>query len=116
MDNVIESKAQCRNLRGSARKARLVLDMIRGKKVSEAKNILEFSTKKMSVDILRLLNSAIANAVEKSGKIDTNNMVISRAWADGGTMMKRMMPRANGNAFMILKRHCHITIGITNNK
>ena len=116
MENIIEAKAICRNLKGSARKARLVLDMIRGKKVSDAKNILQFSTKKMAIHVHRLLNSAIANANQISGKVDTANMIVDRAWADNGSMEKRYYPSMKGGMKPRLKRLCHITIGISGTK
>ena len=70
MENTFTATASLRNFRGSARKARLILDMVRGKKVTEAKNILRFSTKKMSKDILTLLNSAVANAHNIHGRVE----------------------------------------------
>lgn len=116
MENILEATARLRNLRGSARKARLVLDMIRGKSVNEAQNILEFSTKRMAKNIQKLLNSAIANATQAAGKADVDSMVVEKAWADDGQIMKRTMPRAQGRATIIRRRTCHITIGITGKK
>jgi len=111
MENTTEAKASLRNFRGSPRKARLILDLIRGKKVPVAKNILQFSTKRMAKEIHKLLNSAIANATNQAtAKINVDDLIVNRAWADGGQMMKRHMPRANGRATMILKRTCHINI------
>jgi len=116
MENIIEAKALCRNLKGSARKARLVLDMIRGKRVSDAKNILQFSTKKMAVHVHKLLNSAIANANQVSGRINTDDMVVEKAWADNGPFERRWKPGYKGGAYYYVKRTCHITIGIKGNK
>ena len=112
-DNVLEAVAILKNHRGSPRKARLVLDMVRGKNVNEAKNILMFSNKRMAAHIVKLLNSACANAVQKKPKIDMKNMIVSKAYADGGQTMKRWRPRAKSSAGAILKRYCHITIGIS---
>jgi len=110
MENTTEAIARLRNFRGSPRKARLILDTIRGRKVSDARNILQFSTKKMAKEIQKLLNSAVANATQLAGKVNTEDLQVVKAWADGGQMMKRHMPRANGRAMMIKKRTCHINI------
>jgi len=116
MENTLDAKATLRHLRGSARKARLVLDMIRGRRVKEASNILQFSTKKVAKDIHKLLKSAVANAIQVAGKTDTDSMIVDKAWADNGPIMYRQMLRARGSAGRIRKRFCHITIGITNSK
>jgi large subunit ribosomal protein L22 len=116
MENTLQATASLRNFRGSARKARLILDMIRGKKVAEAKNILQFSTKKMSKDIHKLLNSAVSNATQVGGKLDETTLHIEKCWADDGMIMKRTMPRAQGTANMIRKRTCHITVCISGSK
>ena len=112
----MEAIARIRNLRGSARKARLVLDLIRGKNVAEAQKILQFSKKTMAVHIGKVLNSAVANAAVKNGKSDPGKMNVSTAFADDGPIMKRHRPRAHGRATVIRKRTCHITIEIANNE
>ncbi|MDN5354391.1 MAG: large subunit ribosomal protein [Candidatus Cloacimonadota bacterium] len=108
----MEAKARVRNLRGSARKARLVLDLIRGKSVPEAQKILFFSKKRVAADVAKLLNSALANAEHKEGKFDTENMFVSTAFADDGPIMRRYRPRAQGRATIIRRRTCHITLEI----
>lgn len=112
-NNFIEATARLNNFRGSARKARLILDLIRGKNVVQAKNILQFSTKRMAKDIHKLLNSAIANANQKAGKIEITSLQIQKCWADEGLTMKRSMPRANGRTMMIKKRTCHINLTVS---
>jgi large subunit ribosomal protein L22 len=109
----MDAKAKLRFQRGSARKARLVLDLIRGKSVSEARNILMFSEKRASEAILKLLNSAAANASNQETRVDADSMIITFATADDGPIMKRMRPRAQGRAFIIRKRTCHITLEIS---
>jgi len=104
--------ARLRHLRGSARKARLILDLIRGKSVPEAQNILFFSKKRVSANVYKLLNSAVANAMVKDAKIDTSKLVVSTATADDGPIMKRFMPRAQGRATTIRRRTCHLTLEI----
>jgi large subunit ribosomal protein L22 len=109
---VMEATARVRNLRGSARKARLILDLIRGKTVPEAQKILLFSKKSVAADVGKLLSSAIANATMKEGKIEIDNMLVSKVFADDGPIMKRMRPRAQGRATVIRRRTCHITLQI----
>ena len=115
-DRILEATASLRNHSGSARKARLVLDQIRGKSVSDANKILEFSNKRMAIYIQKLLKSACANVTQIEGKADVNSMRIDKAFADDGRIMKRWMPRAKSQASPIKKKTCHITIGITGTK
>lgn len=108
----MEATAKLRFARGSARKARLVLDTIRYKPVSEAQNILRFSRRRATDIIYKVLESAIANAQVKDPKIDLKQVYVSQAMADEGPQMKRFMPRAQGRAFMIRKQTCHISLEI----
>ncbi len=110
----MEAKATLRFARGSARKARLVLDQIRNKRVPEAQNILRFSRKRASVNVGKLLASAVANATQKEPKLDLNEVFVTKAVADEGPTMKRYMPRAQGRAFLIRKRTCHISLELKN--
>ena len=109
----MEAIARVRNLRGSARKARLVLDLIRGKNVPEAQKILVFSNKRVAANIAKLLNSAIANATVKEGKAEIDRMIVNKAFADDGPIMKRHRPRAHGRATTIRRRTCHITVVVS---
>jgi len=108
----MEAQAKLRFARGSARKARLVLDTIRYKRVTEAQKILRFSRRRAAVAIGKLLDSAIANAQVKEPKIDLNQVFVTTATADSGPQMKRYMPRSHGRAFMIRKQTCHIDLEI----
>ncbi len=108
----MEATAKLRFTRGSARKARLVLDTIRYKKVTEAQHLLKFSRRRAAAHIGKLLASAIANAQVKDPKVDLNMMFVTTATADEGPQMKRFMPRAQGRAFMIRKQTCHISLEI----
>ncbi len=112
----MEAIARVRNLRGSARKARLVLDLIRGKNVPDAQKILYFSNKRVAANISKLLNSAIANATVKEGKAEIDRMVVNIAFADDGPIMKRHRPRAQGRATVIRRRTCHITVVVSDEK
>ena len=109
----MEAIARVRNLRGSARKARLVLDLIRDKSVPEAQKILALSQQKAAYHIKKLLNAAIANAQQKEAHVNTDDMFVSKAFADEGPVMKRTRPRAQGRATMIRKKTCHITLEIS---
>ena len=94
----------------SARKVRQVCDLIRNKKASEAARLLRFCEKKeISLMLTKLLNSGLTIATE-SGKMDLDNIVVSRVIADEGPTLKRVQPRAQGRAFRIRKRTSHITL------
>lgn len=104
-----EAKATVRYIRIAPRKARLVLDLIRGKDVGEAFAILRHTPKAASPIIEKLLNSAIANA-EHNYQLNPSNLKIVKAYADEGPIMKRYQPRAQGRAYRINKRTSHITL------
>ncbi len=93
----------------STQKACFVLDAIRGKDVETAIGILTYNPRKASSVILKLLNSAIANA-ENNNNMDTSKLYIAECYASAAPTMKRIKPRAQGRAYRILKRNSHITI------
>ena len=94
----------------SARKVRLVCDMIRNKKASDAARLLRFCEKKeISLMLSKLLNSGLTIASE-DGKMDLDNVYIAKVIADEGPTLKRVQPRAQGGAFRIRKRTSHITL------
>ncbi|QJC28234.1 50S ribosomal protein L22 [Enterobacteriaceae endosymbiont of Plateumaris braccata] len=95
--------------RSSARKLRLIANLIRGKQISKALDILNFSNKKASILIKKVLNSAISNAENNNG-MDIDNLKISKIFIDIGSNMKRIMPRAKGRSDRIFKYTSHITI------
>ncbi len=105
----MEASAVAKYVRVSPRKVRLIMDQIRGKRVEEAQKMLTFAPQKGSRIILKLLNSAVANAQQNSDA-DVDNMYIKRVYADEGPVLKRFMPRAHGRATRILKRTSHLTI------
>ena len=107
----METKAIVRGVRLSCDKGRLVADMIRGKKVDHALNILTFTQKKAALIIKKVLNSAIANAEHNEGA-DVDELRVSTIFVDEGMTMKRLRTRAKGRADRILKRSCHITIKV----
>ncbi|WP_343128542.1 50S ribosomal protein L22 [Buchnera aphidicola (Kurisakia onigurumii)] len=101
--------ASAKQVRSSPQKVRIVANLIRGKKVSYALNILNFSNKKASLLIKKVLYSAISNADHNYG-MDVEILFIKSIFVDAGQSMKRMMPRAKGRSDRILKRTSHITI------
>jgi len=105
----VEAKAQARFVRIAPRKARLVLDLVRGKDVDEALSILYHTPKRASGIIEKLVNSAVANA-EHNHELDRNELYIYKAYVDEGPPLKRYRPRALGRATRILKRTSHITV------
>ncbi|MDQ0232982.1 50S ribosomal protein L22 [Metabacillus malikii] len=110
-----QSKAVAKTVRIAPRKARLVLDLIRGKQVGEAVAILTHTPKAASPIIEKVLKSAVANA-EHNYEMDINNLVVSEAYANEGPTLKRFRPRAQGRASAINKRTSHITIILTEKK
>jgi large subunit ribosomal protein L22 len=102
-------RAQARWARLSARKARVVLEHIRGRTVPEARTILAFTQRAAAQDIEKVLRSAVANAEANHGLIG-DELVIAAAYADEGPTLKRHRPRARGRVAPIFKRTCHITI------
>jgi large subunit ribosomal protein L22 len=105
----MEARAVSRQLRISPQKARLVVDLIRGKNVGEALMILDFVPKKAARLVTKTLKSVIANA-ENTQRVDIDNLYVSRITVDEGITMKRFLPRAHGRATPLLKRTSHITI------
>jgi large subunit ribosomal protein L22 len=103
------SKAILRDTRVSPRKARLVVDMVRGARVERALEILNCCDKKTAPVFKKLLLSAVANAREQS-KVDVDELFIRQVWVDTGRTFQRIMPRARGSATPIKKRHSTITV------
>jgi large subunit ribosomal protein L22 len=104
----MEARAQARYVRVSPRKARQVIDLIRGKDVPRAREILQFSERNVSEVVEKCLNSAVANATREGGKPE--GFFVKTTYADEGPTMKRFRPRAKGSASRIRKRTCHITV------
>ncbi len=105
----MEAQARLRNVRLSPRKARLVVDMVRGKGIQEAMNILQFSPQKTAPILSKLLKSAVANA-EQKGVSDVDHLFVKTVMVDQGPVLKRFMPRAQGRASRIRKPTSHITV------
>ena len=105
----MEAIAKHNFARISPQKARLVADLIRGKKVDQALEALTFSNKKAAELVKKVLESAIANAEHNEGA-DIDDLRVAKIFVDEGPVMKRIMPRAKGRADRILKRSSHITV------
>ncbi len=105
----MEAIAKHKFARGSAQKARLVVDQIRGLNVEKALEILDYSNKGAAVLVKKVLNSAIANAEHNEGA-DIDELFVKTVFVDDGPTMKRIKPRAKGRADRILKRTSHITV------
>ena len=111
VDSSQEVKAIARYIRMSPFKVRRVLNQIRGRSYREALIILEFMPYRACEPIVKVLRSAVANAEHNEG-LDPNDLVVSQAFADGGPTLKRYQPRAQGRAYQIRMRTCHITVAV----
>lgn len=105
----MEAKAQLNYLRISPRKVGIICDLIRGKSVAEARAILRNTPKAACEPLLKLLQSAAANA-ENNHQMDPDKLYVAETYANGGPIIKRIRPRAQGRAFRINKRTSHVTI------
>lgn len=103
-----QAKAIARTIRVTPRKARLVVDLVRGKSVSEANAILVNTDKLVAPIVAKVINSAAANAVNNNN-LDPEKLYVKAIYVDEGIRMKRYMPRAKGSASGLVKRTCHIT-------
>ena len=111
-EQITSAKATAKTVRTSPRKARLVIDLIRGKSVADAISILKFTPNKSDGIIEKVLMSAVANA-ENNFDLDVENLVVSEAFVNEGPTMKRFRPRAKGSASPINKRTSHITVVVS---
>lgn len=105
----VVSRASVNGFRMSPQKARLVVDLVRGKQVEQAQQILMFMPKKAAVITLKALNSALANAKDLKN-VDIDKLWVTGAFVGEGITLKRFMPRAQGRATPIMKKSSHITI------
>jgi large subunit ribosomal protein L22 len=105
----MEAVAKLKYVRLSPQKSRLVVDLVRGKGVQDALNILRFSPNKAASVVLKLVNSAIANA-EQKGVADVDQLFVKEITVDGGPVLRRFLPRAQGRATRIRKPTSHIRV------
>lgn len=114
-NGLVDVRAHARYVRTAPRKARLVMDHIRGKRVEDARAMLRHTPRRAAVDISKLLESAVANA-ENNFELDPDDLRIKRCYVDEGPTIKRYRPRAQGRATPIDKRTSHMTITLTTNE
>lgn len=107
----MEARAYLKNAHIAPRKVQIVLDLIRGKDVETAMAILQHTPKSACEYLEKLLKSAVANAENNFG-MDRDNLYVSECFVCPGPIMKRIMPRAQGRAFRILKRTSHVTLAV----
>jgi large subunit ribosomal protein L22 len=107
-------KAFLKNYRQSPRKVRLIADLVRGKKVTEALTTLQFVDKRASDPFSKVIKSAVANAADQG--VSTDNLVVKTVTVNKGVTYKRMMPRARGSASRINKRNSHILVELGTKK
>lgn len=100
-------------VRLAPRKARIVVDLIRGKGVYDALSVLRYTEKRGAGIIEKLIESALSN-IESAGTMDVDTLYVTRAWVNEGPTLRRFMPRAQGRATRIRKRTCHIHIELNN--
>ena len=105
----MEATAKLSFVRLSPQKARLVVDMVRGKRVQEALNILKFSPQKAAEVVAKLVSSAVANA-EQKGVSDVDRLFVKTIFVDQGPVLRRFMPKGRGSASRIRKPTSHITV------
>ncbi|GAA5178142.1 hypothetical protein GCM10023322_04500 [Rugosimonospora acidiphila] len=105
------ARAVARHVRISATKARRVVDLVRGMPAKDALTVLQFAPQAASEPVYKVLASAIANA-ENNERLDPDSLLVSEAYVDEGPTLKRFRPRAQGRAYRIRKRTCHITIAV----
>ena len=113
----VKASATAKYIRTSAQKTRLVADEVRGKKVGEAMNLLQFSIQKaVARDVEKAIKSAVANLEDKNSdlNIDASDLVISTIRVDEGPVLKRFQAKSQGRAGRILKRMCHIFVTVSN--
>jgi large subunit ribosomal protein L22 len=112
----MEVTARLRYTPGSAQKIRLVADLIRGKGVQEAVNLLQVTNKVAARHVQKCLKSAIANAENRDDHMDVDRLYVKEIFVDKGPMAKRVRPAPMGRAFRVLKRYSHITIKLDTKK
>ena len=109
----MEATATLRYMKASPQKVRLVVDLIRGRNVNEALSILRYTRKSCAPDLFKLLESAIANAVNSEGGADADELVVSKIYVDDGPREKRMLPAPMGRAFRTQTRKAHVTVHVS---
>src|SRR6185369_1008168 len=109
----MQATATLKYLKASPQKVRLVVDLVRGKKVEEALQILRFTRKSCARDLAKLVRSAVANAENKEANVDTDDLVVAKIFVNEGPREKRVQPAPMGRAYRIQKRQAHVTVHVS---
>ncbi|HVS32402.1 MAG TPA: 50S ribosomal protein L22 [Thermoanaerobaculia bacterium] len=109
----MEATATLRYLKASPQKVRLIVDLVRGKKVEEALQILRFTRKAAAKDLEKLVRSAVANVEQKDNAPDVDDLVVSKIYVNDGPREKRVQPAPMGRAYRIQKRKAHVTVHVS---
>ena len=108
----MEARAEARYMRGSAQKARLVVDMIRGRKVGEAISILQSANRRFAPAVEKVLRSAIANCENRNTDVDVDTLFVTTAYVNEGPRQKRIRPAPMGRAYRYQRRSSHIIVHV----
>ena len=108
----MQARAEARYIRSSPQKARLVIDLIRGRSANEARIILRQTNKRMAPTVLKVLDSAIANAENRNNDVDVDQLVVSEAYVNEGPRQKRVRPAPMGRAYRYQRRLTHIVLSV----
>src|SRR5579864_411728 len=108
----MEVKAEARYIRTSPQKARLVIDLIRGRSANDARIILRSTNKRMAPVVLKVLDSAIANAENRSSDVDVDELIVTDAYVNEGPRQKRIRPAPMGRAYRYQRRTSHIVVKV----
>ena len=108
----MEARAEARYIRSSPQKARLVIDLIRGRSANDARIILRSTNKRMAPVVLKVLDSAIANAENRSSDVDVDRLIVTDAYVNEGPRQKRIRPAPMGRAYRYQRRTAHIVVEV----
>ena len=111
----MEARAKVLQVKLSPQKAKLVVDLVRGKSIQDALDLLKFTNKSASPVVIKLIKSAAANATNNF-KMDESKLYIKEIWVGEGTRLKRFMPKAKGSASRIVKRTSHINVVVSDER
>jgi large subunit ribosomal protein L22 len=109
----MQATATLKYLKASPQKVRLVVDLVRGKKVEEALQILRFTKKSCAKDLEKLVRSAVANAENTEAGADVDELVVSKIYVNEGPREKRVQPAPMGRAYRVQKRKAHVTVHVS---
>jgi large subunit ribosomal protein L22 len=108
----MEARAEARHIRVSPQKARLVIDLIRGRSVGEALNLLQAANKRIAPTVEKVVRSAVANAENRSADVDVDKLYVAEAYVNEGPRLKRIRPAPMGRAYRYQRRTAHIVVKV----